>query len=915
MLLAQGCCAMCAAYSDLRPHRDDYWISSIEPKERVRASRPNVPVLQRNVTKSHERYYSASPRMSISPKGVQIDMKVQSEKVQMGEEQEGSDMVQQENVGYSDLSAGMDVELKHDVKFLRGDTSQNVELGNYLRRPVLIDTQTWDVGNTLDIATDNFKPWHLFFSKPAIKRKLDNYYMLKCNLKLKFVINASPFYYSGVLVSYQPMTNFNPAPVVIGSGYQEYTLLSQRPHCYLYPQTSQGANMTLPFLYHKEWLDATSANDLQNMGTIYFGSFGALLTANGIAGTSCTIQTYAWAEDVEIAGPTLDLAVQSQKKKFSKGNVKSKHKNDEYQHEGTISKPASAIARATGMLSQVPVIGPFMTATSYAAEATASIASLFGYTNVPVIDDVHAFRSAPFPQFASTDIGTPIEKATLDCKNELSIDSRICGVDLHDELLISNFVARESYLVTSTWAATDPVDEQLFATPVGPVLYNADTTTGGRLHYPTPMQMVSQMFDFWRGDIEFRFKFLASAYHRGRVRISWDPTANISSNSDNTTEIYTKIVDITEDSDVSFVVPYTQPTAYLPTTPRDLRFRPYTPFTTVVNPEPWANGTLTVRVLTEQTSPVASADIQMLVFVRGCDNLEFASPRQIDDRFSPYVVQSKQISYDDDYSNIMQMGIKPSQAYDEINLVYMGEKVESLRTLMRRTVIEQVAPDPSTTSGDVRHRQSLHRRRLPLYPGYDPNGIHDARNNADTANVPYNFVPWNPITWISTCFVGNRGSIHWTANIFGTSNTMAYLGRGSTTNLALTASNANATFSSVLDKWITPRAWSVDPNAGMNGFAITNTGTQTSLNLSAPLYSRYKFISNSITTRTLGSSVDETTKDSIELQTIRLPTSEVTADSKAIVHMFCSAGTDFNLIFFLNCPTLYYYDVVPNPGT
>jgi len=215
----------------------------------------------------------------------------------------------------------------------------------------------------------------------------------------------------------------------------------------------------------------------------------------------------------------------------------------------------------------------------------------------------------------------------------------------------------------------------------------------------------------------------------------------------------------------------------------------------------------------------------------------------------------------------------------------------------------------------VRHTQSLFRRRLPLYPGYDPNGIHDARNNADTANVPYNFVPWNPTTWLSTCFVGNRGSIHWTANIFGTSNTMAYLGRGTTSNLALLASNANATFSSVLDKWITPRTWSVDPNAGMNGFAITNTGTQSSLNLSAPFYSRFKFISNSVTTRTQGSSIDETTHDSIELRTVRLPTSEDTPDSKAIIHMFCSAGTDFNLIFFLNCPTLYYYDAVPNAGT
>lgn len=911
MLVAQGCCAMCRGDLDLRPHRDDHWVTAAETQTRNGIPRLNVPILRRQVTESRERHYSASPRMSISPKGLQFDMIVQSKETQMGEETEGSDMVQQENVGYSDMSAGMDVKLTHDVSYLRGDTSQNVELGNFLKRPVLINTTTWSVGNTLDIASNNFKPWHLFFNKAAIKRKLDNYYMLKCNLKLKFVINASPFYYSGILVTYQPLTQFNPAPIVISSALQEYTCISQRPHCYLYPQTSQGANLTLPFLYHKEWLDATSATDLQDMGTIYFGSLAALRTANGIAGTGCTIQTYAWAEDVEIAGPTLSLSVQSKEKNFSKKAVKSKHKNDEYQHEGTISKPASAIARATGLLGNLPVIGPFMTATSYAADAASNIASLFGYTNVPVIDDVHAFRSAPFPQFASTDIGTPIEKATLDSKNELSIDPRICGVDLDDELIISKFVSREAYLVSSFWQAAHPVDHQLFAARVQPTIFNAAATTGGYLHYPTPMDMVAQTFDYWRGDIEFRFKFLASAYHRGRVRISWDPHSDISTNSDNTTEIYTKIVDITEDSDVSFIVPYTQPTAYLPTSGEDKRFRPYTPLTNVITNNAWSNGTIVVRVLTQQTSPVASADVVMAVFCRGCPNLEFAGPKQIDNRFSPYVVQSKEVSYDDDYSNKMEMGVRPSNAYDEINLVYMGEKVESLRTLMRRTAKEQVYSNNATTTAVSRMVHSMERRRLPLYPGYDPNGIHSARNNANTANVSYNYVPWNSITWFSVCFVGNRGAINWTANNYSNDNMVVTLGRMDKDANALSASFAGSSSGTTLNENEIAREITVSDITGMSGIAVTTVSTQSSLNLSAPMYSRFKFLSNSVTTRTLGSSVDDTTRDGIHLSAERMPTSEPTANSKSINYLYCSAGTDYNLIFFLNCPTLYYYDAVP----
>jgi hypothetical protein len=209
----------------------------------------------------------------------------------------------------------------------------------------------------------------------------------------------------------------------------------------LYPQNSQGGEFTLPFLYHKNWLNATSSTDLENMGTILLNSFGTLKNANGLTTDSINIKVYAWAEDIEVAGPTIELAVQSGSGKSVR---KHKAKDDEY-GKGIISKPASAIARAAGALSEIPIIGPFATATSYAAGAVADIASLFGYTNVPVIDDVQPFYSKPFPNLASTDIGTPVEKLTLDSKNELSIDPKITGVDVEDELTIRSFVSRSIY--------------------------------------------------------------------------------------------------------------------------------------------------------------------------------------------------------------------------------------------------------------------------------------------------------------------------------------------------------------------------------------------------------------------------------------------------------------------------------------
>jgi hypothetical protein len=341
-----------------------------------------------------------------------------------------ADETVEQNVGFSDPPNNVISAIPHPMAYLKVDSSQNIDLGSFLQRPVQIYQKTWAVGNTIDAASDKFTPWHLYFNKASIKKKLDNYYMVRCNLHLKFVINASPFFYGCVLASYQPMTNFNPAPIVLSASRRlENIPLSQRPHIYLYPQNSQGGEMVLPFLYHKNWLNATSSSDLTSMGLIYLNSFNELKNANGVVSDNIDITVYAWAEDIEVAGPTPTLAVQ--------GKTKSK---DEYSHAGAVSRPASAIARAAGRLSGLPVIGEFATATSYAAGAIADIASLFGYTDVPVIDDVHAFQPKAFPNLAATDIGTPIEKLTLDSKNELSIDPKIAGADVDDELMISSFV-------------------------------------------------------------------------------------------------------------------------------------------------------------------------------------------------------------------------------------------------------------------------------------------------------------------------------------------------------------------------------------------------------------------------------------------------------------------------------------------
>lgn len=811
------------------------------------------------------------------------------------------DNAEEQNVGFSDMPNNVISSIPHPMNYVKIDESANVELGDFLKRPVRIHTENWGIGNTVDAATSQFQPWHAYFNKASIKKKLDNYYMVRCNLHLKFVINASPFYYGCLMGSYQPLTNFNPAPIVVDASRNENVSLSQRPHIYMYPQNSQGGEMVLPFLYYKNWLDATDATSLTDMGQITLSSFGALKNANGLTTDSIDIVVYAWAEDVEVSGPTVKLALQSGKKKASK--------KDEYSHEGTVSKPASAIARAAGHLASIPVIGPFATATSYAAGAVADIASLFGYTDVPVIDDVHSYRPKAYPNLAATDIGTTVEKLTLDAKNELTIDPKIAGADVDDELLIKNFVTRESFIFSSTWAASDTIGAGLMYTKVTPQLRQSVAITNGDIIWSTPMDHVARCFEYWRGDIIFRFKFICSQYHRGRVQINWDPIGAIGAVADYTTETYTRVVDISEENDVEFRVPYIQPTSYL-TYAAFVGTQLSKTGSSVSSLGKHYNGVITLRVLNEQTSPVTSADIDVLVFVRGAENLEFAGPRQIDARYSPYVLQSG-VTYDQDVTQY-DLGMAPSKADDRLNLVYMGENCVSLRQLLRRSCAYKRLNPGNNTSTEYFSTYSFRLGRSPQYPGFDPNGFDTAVGITSAISEPYNWANWNYVTWFSQCFVGSRGSYHYTVNPshFKTLSSIE-IARLTKTHAAATYINAvNYLPVTNLTDFRREFCDTDGYDRGMSGLALNSQHTLAGAMVSVPMYSRFKFLSNTVSTRTVGSTTDESDLDSFEI-TIIADSNATNSQKYVYADLYMSAGTDFNLIFFLNVPAMWYYDSIP----
>lgn len=849
------------------------------------------------ISLSSPRRNSRSPPNSPLNEEEYSDYILQSKELILDNTEEGQEYTQQMNVGFSDEKPGSMLNIPAVVNYTNFDSSQNIDLGDFLSRPVLIWSQTWTEGSNF---SHSIQPWSLYFSNSAISRKLDNYYMLRCNLHIKVVVNASPFYYGATICSYNPLPDF--ATTAPYSG-EELISYSQRPNFWIYPQNSQGGEMILPFIYHKAWIDCTDLAEVQRIGELYFESSGLLYNANAVSLQDVDIQVYAWATELELAGPVASLSLQSKEM-----NIKEK---DEYQHEGAISKVASAIARYTGSLTSAPLIGPYATATSTAAGAVANIASIFGYTRTPNINDVDFFRPNPLPNFASTDIGEPIEKLTLDAKNELSIDPRICGANIDDELNLKSFITRESYLTHFTWTATRVTGDDLFNLIVSPHLSKSISVAGEEIVIFTPMAYIEKMFSYWRGDIIVRFKFICSKFHKGRVQVTWDPQNSnwASAMSLLTTTNYTQVVDIAKDTDVEFCIPYTQPTPYLPTQLPEDNNNDYSSGGNA-GTRPSGNGNFLIKVLNQQTSPVASANIRVLVFVRGADNLEFAGPRQLDQKFSPYVVQSQEKDYEYDASStsVRCMGVKPSSIDTSLNLVHMGETVPTLRTLLHRTSRYSciVGSQRAIANSQIRVMNMLPRD--PLYPGFDPNGIHEAVGILTPSDFKYNFVDWSPMTWFSLCFVGHRGSVDYYVRP---------INNGVDVHVSIERiRTGDAPFLNTEELTVNPYSaprYTARQYNGTNGLAVTQATVNPTCSASLPMYSQYKFMNNNPFLRTLGTSLDGSNEDKFEIEATNVGGS--TTDPLITCEVYVKAGADFSFIFFRNAPVLRYYSSFPAAGT
>lgn len=797
------------------------------------------------------------------------------------------------------------------------DGTEDIPLGTFLARPTIIDTTTWSTSDLTGIKT-TLQPWYLFLNNSVIKNKIQNYAFLRGTLKIKIVLNATPFQYGALRACYMPLIGWMANKIRTGTPPgNEFIPYSQTPGVFLYPQTNTGGEMTLPFVLHKNWMDITSASQVQNMGTLYYYIYSALQLANATSTSVVSVQTYAWMENVELMGPTAKASLQG----------------DEYV-EGPISGPATAVASVANTLSKIPIIGKFARATEIGATALASVARLFGYTNVPVIEAVHAFQPQNAPMLASAHIGVPVQKLTLDPKQELSIDPTLHGVTSVDELSINYLKKKESIIAVPQWNTADIPGTVIWSMRVQPnqsaftTIVNAGLSTVGLRVQHTPLSYIGAMFKHWRGSMKVRIRFICSKFHKGRVIIHYDPRGDITgADTPSANNTYSHIVDLREDSDVVLTIPYHQDKAWSKYNQAITSYNGAGPF---VPNFPFDNGILSMRVLNELNAPI-SGKIDIIVSAWGGEDLEFANPNE---KIGPDDTNQYPSFFplQGDESIDLVFG-DPAQPDENRYALNYGECVASLRNILHRSVVADVVNVTKAVDGTYAYRTKMYKI-MPYAPGFLGNASFPISANnivAASGSSPFAYNTMSHMAYISAMFVGYRGGATYTVtpgnDLYGdlcdfrVSRMTRRKGLYPAARWIENGTGVNLTSSiSTLAAFLNTKEV---PNDGLSGMAITSTNTNGSLQFYIPDFKIYNFSFADPNNYLLGSANDDTDNQGAALRFIVKTSSQTTATATSAQAVNTSgeitlqsevaAGPDFTCLFWLCCPTLDYANSVPTP--
>jgi hypothetical protein len=838
--------------------------SDITNQNSVVADNSTPSVLDRTIS-----IFSNFILILVSIRFVERSLKPQSEEMQ-NVEFESTTQDNHEHVG-SEVRDSFEQILETDVSH-----------SDFFSRPLKIAEYEWSTSVALGA---RFNPWQLFYRNKRVANRIANFNLLRSKLCVKFVINGTPFHYGRLLVSYNPLHVIDDITVTRSLLTVDAVAATQRPHVFLDPMEGQGAEMCLPFFHYKPSLLIPSGSDIEGMGEIDILQLNPLKTANGGSST-INIAVFAWAEDVKLAVPTQtnpsSLVPQA----------------DEYEVK-PVSRIAGAVARMAGYAEKIPYIGPYATATRMGASTIGKIATLFGYSSPPQLE-TGKFRPETKGSLANTNVDSEVSKLSVDAKQELTIDPRILGLEPVDEMTVLAIAQKESYLTSFDWEKTDSSESLLFSVRVDPGVH---ARFNEEIHLTAPAFAV-QPFEYWRGTMKFRFQIVCSKFHKGRMKIVYDPQSAQAQAEYNTA--YTTVVDISDEKDVTIDVGWGESLAWRQHhVASDLEEDMFSKTSPLLRDGTLGNGILSVYVVNQLAVPddTVDNDIEINVFMSVDDNFEVASPTsnivgrlRLGNELSPH---SEEANTPESTNTTRELAMT-SDITDGSTLVYFGESIPSFRQLLRRYNFSHTIPDLGGNDRVITIDQPV----FPLYPGFRTSAVLQGRVFNLTAGQ-YVYGQTTLLQYLSCAYAARRGGIRYF--IDSTSTFQQFKGTMYVSRLENATGRTSIVLSTPTDNANTPLGQSLAikkylGKGGLDGAQIQSQSINPTMSVEIPFYNSNKFEFAKEKTNAASSAPSQTWFSTM--------ISDGIGNANNKLEYFVSTGEDFGLFFYLG-PPIFYFEGLP----
>jgi hypothetical protein len=855
---------------------------------------------------------------------------------------EGDNAVKVETLTFIDETPGYTSGMKSalDETFSINDNI-DATLANFLSRPLLIEQFIWPIQEGLFIKTIN--PWVDFLTHPTVVDKLKYFKLFRGNLRVKFVINGNAFLFGQMIVTYQPMKHEDAIQYNTAMNLQptrlDWIIKSQRPHLYLNPTDSQGGEMVLPFVWRENYLDLT-VKSLSMLGILECYALNPLRHATESTGELDTadVTVFAWVENVELACPTgmLPDTFDSQA--------------DEY-GVGPVSGVATAVAKATGALVNTPIIGPYARASSMAAGVVSVVAKAFGFSRPAIIENISPYKPVYVGNMANTDAGDSCFKLTLNSKQEVTVDPRVVGLDSTDEMTISGIAAHESYMETVSWNSLRRPNKSLFIAAVNPQMWAKGdgwpTPDKGTPLLYTACGIASMPFQYWRGTMRYRVQIIASAFHKGRLRIIWDPAslwteAQLDPEDDpfytNYNIVYSAIIDLAETRDFTVDIGWGQTTPYMLVDPlRDTKRWHGNPFYMDEENRARSNGQFGIFVLNPLISPSPNASdksVEINIFV-SCPDLECVEPTDNCVNFTPIPTRPYYLDSSSRESKIpasqagvmtdstpgygaphgaavttsIVLGSPPNTRSDKTSLVFFGDPILSIRQLMKRYSFSYLISTNTPVAGELSGTNFLTVvvPDLPMYTGESIYPTSHITHHDGGGLLQWNLVYTTPINFFMPCFVCQRGGMRWkyinnqTTSTEDSCSVVMQVARRP--GVHKTGAVAETYLDYQPSNQLMNKAMSFFPNS-LSGVTCTNVESNPTIEVELPYYSTYRFTPG----KTIANNAGHLSHSSFH----RLDTvGPYRTKNPAVIMCYAAAADDFSLYFYTGPPVLFKSIRVP----